>query len=196
MNIQEWSQNRKKSNTSQPVSTSLPSLDLAFDLVKEEMQGQLSRTDGLDTKVSFIIGRATGLVGVALTLQSAFLSSQSHSYCTSFIPVMLRMFPQLVKRALPIVPLLLTSSIVTLLSYRAYKIRNYYSIPVNPEALYMYLEQDVVITKIDIYERMRIQFKENARKLDEKARCLQLALLWLGLESFFFIVLLLYQSIC
>ena len=60
----------------------------------------------------------------------------------------------------------------------------------------MYLEQDVVITKIDIYERMRIQFKENARKLDEKARCLQLALLWLGLESFFFIVLLLYQSIC
>ena len=196
MNIQDWTRNRKIPNTSQPVSTSLPSLDLAFDLVKEEMQGQLSRIDGLDTKVSFIIGTATGLVGVALTLQSMFLSPQSHAYCTPFIPIALRLLPPLVKRSLPIVPLLFTSATVSFLSYRAYKIRNYYSIPVNPEALYSYLEQDVVITKIDIYERMRIQFQANAKKLDDKAKCIQCALFWLGLESFFFIALLLYQSIC
>lgn len=69
MNIQDWLQ--KKQVAQQQVNAhSLPSLDLAFDLVKEEMQAQLARVDGLDTKANFIMGAATGLVGIALTIQA------------------------------------------------------------------------------------------------------------------------------
>jgi hypothetical protein len=59
-----------------------------------------------------------------------------------------------------------------------------------------HLEQDVVITKIDIFERMRVRFKENERTMEYKVGWLQTALGWLMGESVCFILFLLYLSLC
>ncbi len=199
MNIPNWLRHKKKvappSQNPSPTNT-LPSLDFAFDLVKEEMRGQLDRVDGLDTKATFIMGAATGLVGIALTIQATIFSAHMHSACTSFIPTFLLHFPPPVKHAIPLIPLLLTCVVVLASGYRAYKIATYASIPAHPDALYDYIEQDVMITKIDIFQQMRVRFNENERTIGAKVRWFQMALNWLMIESLFFILFLLYQSIC
>jgi hypothetical protein len=200
MNILDWLRHKKR--VAPPIiqdpspTNMLPSLDFAFDLVKEEMRAQLDRVDGLDTKANFIMGAATGLVGIALTIQATIFSAHMPSSCTSAIPAFLLHFPSPVKHALPLLPLLITSVVVMVYGYKAYKIGTYASIPAHPDALYLYLEKDVVITKIDIFERMRIRFKENERTMEYKVRWLQTALGWLMAESVCFIVFLLYQSLC
>lgn len=78
------------------------------------------------------------------------------------------------KHALPVIPLLVTCSVTAVYGYRAYRIGEYASIPAHPDALYSYLEQDVIIAKIDIFERMRIRYKDNERKIDRKVRWLQI----------------------
>lgn len=195
MNIQDWLRG-KQTAQQQTNSYNLPSLDLAFDLVKDEMKAQLDRVDGLDTKANFIMGAATGLVGIALTIQATIFSVHAHSYCTPYLPAFLLLLPELVKHALPVIPLLISCTITIIYGYRAYKIGEYASIPAHPAALYSYLEQEAIITKIDIFERMRVRFKDNEYKIDQKARRLQIAMYWFMTESFFFILFLLYQSIC
>jgi hypothetical protein len=107
MNIPDWLRhNKKRAQTIQDPShdTPLPSLDFAFDLVKDEMHGQLARVDGLDTKANFIMGAATGLVGIALTIQATIFSAHVHSSCASAVPAFLLRFPSPVKHALPLLP--------------------------------------------------------------------------------------------
>jgi hypothetical protein len=175
----------------------LPSLDLAFDLTKERMSGQLARIDGLDNKANFIKGAATGIVGLALTLQTALFSAPAtSSYCTSYIPSFLHTLNPLLKRAIPLIPLIITYVIVMYLSHLAYKIDNYHEVPTNPEALYDYLAEDVAITKIDIYNRMRVHFQQNELKIRSKARWATYAFRFLEVEGLSLVLLLLYRSIC
>ena len=174
----------------------LPSLDLAFDLAKERMSGQLARIDGLDNKANFIKATATVIVGLALTLQAALFSSPATSYCTSYIPAFLHTLNPLLKRAIPLIPLIITYVLVMYLSHLAYKIDNYYEVPTDPEALYDYLVEDVAITKIDIYHMMKDNFKENEKKIRSKARRTTYALRVLELEGLSLVLLLLYRSIC
>lgn len=174
----------------------LPSLDLAFDLVKERMSGQLARIDGLDNKANFIKGAATGVVGLALTLQAALFSAPASSYCTSYIPDFLHTFPSPLKRAIPLIPLIVTYMIVMYLSHLAYKIGEYHEVPTNPEALYDYLTEDAATTKIDIYNRMKVNFKQNEGKIACKAQWVTHAFRVLELEGVALILFLLYRSVC
>ena len=68
------------------IDHTLASLDFIFDLVKERMAAQMARIDGLDTKANFIMGAATALISIALTLQAAALNAPASGYCTSLIP--------------------------------------------------------------------------------------------------------------
>jgi hypothetical protein len=174
----------------------LPSLDLAFDLVKERMSGQLARIDGLDNKANFIMGTATGIVGLALTLQATLFSAPATSYCTAYIPTFLHTLNPLLKRAIPLVPLIVTYVIVMYLSHRAYKIDHYYEVPSDPEGLYDYLTEDVAITKIDIYRMIKVNFQQNEEKIRSKARKANYALQCLELEGIVLVVFLLYRSVC
>ncbi len=174
----------------------LPSLDLAFDLVKERMTGQFARIDGLDNKANFIKGTATGLVGIALTLQATVLTSSANSYCTSFLPTFVHTLNPLLKRALPLMPLIITYILVMCLSHLAYKIDNYNEVPTNPEALYEYLQKEVAITKIDIYNRMKVNFKQNEEKINSKACWTKYAFQILELEGIMLVLFLLYRSVC
>ena len=174
----------------------LPSLDLAFDLAKERMSGQLARIDGLDNKANFFMGAATGIVGLALTLQAALFSASATSYCNSYIPTFLHTLNPLLKRAIPLLPLIVTYIIVMCLSHLAYKIDNYYEVPTDPEGLYDYLAEDVAVTKIDIYHMMKDNFKENEKKIRSKARWATYAFRFLELEGITLVLFLLYRSVC
>ena len=174
----------------------LPSLDLAFDLAKERMSGQLTRIDVLDNKANFIMGAATGIVGLALTLQAALFSAPITSYCTSYIPTFLHTLNPLLKRAIPLLPLIVTYLIVMYLSHLAYKIDNYYEVPTDPEGLYDYLTEDVAVTKIDIYRVMKVNFQQNEEKIRSKAQWATYAFRFLELEGITLVLFLLYRSVC
>lgn len=176
----------------------LASLDFIFDLVKERMAAQLARIDALDNKANFIMGAGTALVSIALTLQAAVLTSHTSGYCTSLIPTFIHSWSPLLRRAIPLVPLVVTYIIVMYLSRQAYKIDSYHEVPANPDALYTYLEQnqDVAAIKMDIYNRMRVNFTKNEAKITAKARWIERALWMLGLEGISLVLLLLYRSLC
>jgi hypothetical protein len=191
------------SNHAQPAQeadkdNTLASLDFIFDLVKERMVAQLARIDGLDNKANFIMGAGTALVSIALTLQAAVLTSHTSGYCTPIIPTFIHVWPPLLRHAIPLLPLIITYIIVIYLSQKAYKIDSYHDIPANPDALYTYLEQnqDVATIKVDIYDRMRVNFTKNEEKINAKARWIQYALWLLELEGISLVLLLLYRSLC
>src|SRR6266849_2926128 len=192
------SQNHTASvNHTQPTQeadkdNTLASLDFIFDLIKERIAAQLARIDGLDNKANFIMGAATALVSIALTLQAAVLTSHTSGYCTPIIPTFIHTWPPLLRRAIPLLPLIVTYIIVIYLSQKAYKIDSYHDIPANPDALYKYLEQnqDVATIKIDIYGRMRVNFTKNEEKINAKARWIQYALWLLELEGISLLLLL------
>ena len=83
-------------------------------------------------------------------------------------------------------------------SRQAYKIDSYHDVPANPDTLYKYLEQnqEVAAVKIDIYDRMRVNFTENEKKITAKASWIQRALWLLQLEGISLVLLLLYRSLC
>lgn len=198
------SQNHTTSNNhAQPAQeadndNTLASLDFIFDLVKERMTAQLARIDGLDNKANFIMGAATAIVSIALTLQAAVLATHTSGYCTPIIPNFIYTWPPLVRRAIPLLPLIVTYTIVMYLSQKAYKIDSYHDVPANPNALYKYLEQnqDVATIKVDIYDRMRVNFTRNEEKINAKAHWTQFALWFLELEGISLVLLLLYRSLC
>jgi hypothetical protein len=184
-----------QTNTSD--ASSLPSLDFAFDLVKERIDNQLSRIDGLDTKTNSISGSAIAILGIGLTLQTFMLSLPRHSYCSIIMPYYIHMLPSVVKHALLVLPIIVTSVIAVLYSQSAYKVGKYEEVPVNPETIfYEYLEKELHITKIDIYDRMRKAFKTNEEKIEEKVRKINCAILWLNIEISTFVVLFICLSIC
>lgn len=175
----------------------LPSLELVFDLVKERITAQLMQVDGLDNKANFIKGAATGLVSIAFVLQSVLLAAHPQSYCSTIIPIFIHTLPPLLKRAIPLLPLLITFLIVIYTSHKSYKIDNYHEVPANPRVLFnSYLEEELAATKIDILDRMVINYEKNKEKIDCKARWVNHALFWLEIEAVALVALLLYQSVC
>ena len=174
--------NKQKPTTFLPdtnKSQSLPSLDFALDTVKECASRQMARIDGLDNKAIFANGSGVGLLGAALTLQAALPSTHSHSYCTSFVPFVHTWYP-LLRHALPLFPLIVSFIFVVGYSLRAFMVRNYNEL--QPEGLYDYLEEEEVVTKIDIFKIITDNFKKNEEKAKSKAKHINYAFL-LGRQS-------------
>jgi len=92
----------------------------------------------------------------------------------------IHMLSPALKHAILITPLIATFIKVMLLSHSAYKLGEYKEVPANPEELYNYLEQDIVITKIDVFNRMKENFKTNENKIEEKATRVDHAFIWLN----------------
>lgn len=199
--ISNLASNHKQSLISTQTNTEkdqgLPSLDFAFDLVKERIDNQLSRIDGLDTKANFVSGAALGVLGIALTLQTFMLSLPRHSYCSAIIPSLIYTLPSVVKHAIIAFPLICVFVVVILCSQHAYRLDEYKEVPVNPEEIFRTcLEQEVDETKIDIYSRMIVAFKINEEKLEEKAKRISRATLWLDIEIATFVILFICLVIC
>lgn len=199
MNLANFFAKRNTKSDPQPLQgigfSELPSLDVAFDLIRARVVTQLQEVDGLDAKANFARGAATTLVGTGLILQAVLLNAQAHSYCTSLIPAFLHLLPTLLKRALPLMPLLGMYVAVVLFTHQAYKIRDYELVP-EPRELLNYLEEPVIITKIDVFKEMVDDYEQNEKKINRKAHYVSYALLALNIEGLTLVMLLLYQAIC
>ncbi len=79
----------------------------------------------------------------------------------------------------------------------AYKIVIYHEVPDQPGVdLYDYLAEDVAITKIDIYHRMKANFQQNEEKINSKVCWIKHAFRVLELEGVALVLFLLYRSVC
>ena len=171
-----------------------PGLPLAFDLIRERFYAQKERLNALDTKANFALTAATGLVSAGLVLQSLLLP-HPHSVCSIYIPNFFHSFPILVKRALPLLPLLITYLIVMIIGYRAYKTRILSDVP-TPRSLADFLPDPDYYIKAIVLSTMIEAYEENAIELNHKALLVDWAFRFLVLESAMLVLLLLYQGIC
>ena len=153
----------------------------------------MTRIDGLDNKAIFAYGFGVGILGAALTLQAALPSTHSHSYCTSFVPFVHTWYP-LIRHSLPLLPLIFSFVFMIAYSLRAFMIGNYDEI--QPEGLCDYLEEDEIITKVDVFKISVDNFKKNEEKAKSKAKRTRYAFMCLGIEIMMFILFLSYQTLC
>jgi hypothetical protein len=130
---------------------SYPSLDLAFEMTREQLNSQLSRVDTLDSKASFVFTSATVLTAASISFRQAITSIHSNLY-VDFVEIVF---------VLLYVGILFSS-------YQAYSIREYKMVPV-PTQFERYLNKDEHSTKGTLYSSMKNAFQENegviARKL-------------------------------
>jgi hypothetical protein len=171
-----------------------PSLDLIFELTKEAIAVQREQVNALDSKANFILGSATAVVSTALVLQAVQQTtplpqqSASNVYC----PIPSSKFFE----ALPLLLLLLFYLCVIFTAYLAYKNRVYKQVP-NPDELYnTYLLQEESKTKAEVFEAMRVAYKDNASKIKNKVSMLDVALVFLGCEAIALVLYLIFQVAC
>jgi hypothetical protein len=181
----------------QPIGEEIynhPGLSIVFDLVSERFDAQRERLNSLDAKANFALTAATTLVSAGLVLQSLILP-HSHSACSIIIPSILHKLPELIKRALPLLPLLFVYFIVIVIGCFAYKIREFSQVP-KPRLLIEYLPYSEYYVKAVVLSTMIEAYEENAKKLDDKASLIDWAFLALVIEAAMLVFLLLYQGIC
>src|SRR5260370_34088544 len=180
--------NRSNVQSTQGIynASDYPSLDLAFDLVKERIKSQLARIDGLDSKANFISGAGIGILGVDLTLQALQLPPAHHSYCSDLIPPFIRVLLPIPKHTILIGLLVIAFIMVMIFSHLAYRLRQYKDVPANPEGLFKRLKQNLVETKLEMYDRMIVSVNENEEKIEKKANRIDWAFIFLYIEIFAF----------
>jgi hypothetical protein len=69
-------------------------------------------------------------------------------------------------------------------------------VPEPRELLDNYLEQAVIITKVDLFKEMVDDYEQNEKKINRKARWVRYALLALDIEGGALVALLLFQALC
>lgn len=173
-----------------------PSLDMAFDLTRELLAAQMERIDGLDAKANLALVSATAVVSAALLLQALLLPSHSYSVCSVLIPGFVHALPLLVKRALPVLPLLITYLGVVITASYAYRVRDYQQVPTPRTLLDKYIDKPVDHTKALLFRAMVEAYEANEFEIKKKVVWIDYALLILVLETGLLVLLLLFQVVC
>ena len=175
-----------------------PSLSLSFDLVRDLVNAQPGRLNALDTKANFALTAATGLVSAGLVLQSLLLP-HSHAACLSILPPLLTTFlhnlPLLLKRGIPLLPLLASYLVVMIIGWRAYKTFKLGEVP-SPRDITKYLPEPDYYTKAVVFRTLIQVYENNSAKLARKASLIDWAFLFLIIEAGMLVFLLIYQGIC
>lgn len=171
------------------------SLDLVFDLVRERVVNQHERLTALDTKVNYTLGGATALVSTALVLQSLLLP-HTNSDCSVFIPHILYVLPLPIRRAIPLLPLLVTYLATVVTGVYSYRVRSIPRVPDPKRLAIFFLYQEENHTKKVVLRDMVNAFEQNEKLIFMKARVTNIAFILLVAESFALVLLLLYQTIC
>lgn len=188
----------KKREARELQSSEQSSLDLAFLLTKELIAAQLQDVNALDTKASFALGAGTGIVSAALILQSLLLPSHAHSSCSVLIPNFLnflRLLPLLLKKTIPIFPLLIAYIIVIAMAFNAYRTRDYKQIP-EPRAFLDNLDKTAQYCKESMFPEMVDAYEWNKEEAVKKAEWIDRALLALVFETLALALLVIYQVGC
>ena len=189
--------------TSNPQNYHFLSLDLAFDLAKEQIAGQMNQVDALDTKANFILGSATTLLAAALVLQAVILTVQKSppvQPTTPTSPLLQPAYCSLITTKplvlSPLVMLLIVYLILMIISFMAYRLRGYQQTP-DPETIYRkYLTEDATKTKAFIFRTMVTVYQENKKTINRKVLWVSTAFIALGIEVATLVLVLFVQVTC
>jgi hypothetical protein len=176
-------------------SPKYPSLDFAFNIIKEFITAQLQGVDALDTKANFAIGAATGVLSAALIFQPSLFTLHNHSSCSAIIPGFIHALPLLLRKALPLLILLCIYLFVMILFFAAYKIRDFQQVP-EPKHFLQNLHLTVQDAQESMIAAMVAAHEHNKKESEKKARAINTALMGVGAETLVLGLLLLYQVAC
>lgn len=168
-----------------------PSLNLAFDLIRERLNALREDSKSLDDKANFAQGSATALMSAALIIQAVLV--QNHTNCAMF--GLFRGMPQVANSILPLLPLLIPYVGVILLGIRAGRLNVYLQSP-KPDTLQDYLEQDESRTKEVLLRSMVYAYAVNEQTLKRKSKWVTYTLIFLTIEAFMLVPVLLLQASC
>jgi len=144
-----------------------PSLELCYDLAREQIVAQTNRLSTLDTKASFVLGSASILTTAALDLRSALVSSHV------LIPLL----------SILVVLGALAYVVVVLFAFFAYTLRPWKWTPQLSELKHDYIFREREYTMGTMLSNMTEVFNQNERTLLDKARWTKVAVLALLVEA-------------
>ncbi len=153
------------SNQTNPQGTEYPSLNLAFEMTKEQLSYQPSIVDALDSKANFTLSSATVLTIAATVFRGTFFA-QMNSALTDVIELVL----------------LVLYAIILFCSYQAYCLRPYTSVP-HPAKFEKYLRENEEYTKGVLYSTMVDAFEKNEGTINKKSKWATLAMSGLIIEG-------------
>lgn len=156
---------------SQVDPSTVPSLELALDLTREQLAAQKDQGTALDTKAGFVLGAAS-------LLTSALTSYKPSAALSEYPPVVQVVAPYMTFVAIGVYAL------VVLSSFRAFTLRRYQRAP-RPRRLYdTYMTLPLVWTQGTVLRTMVAVYESNERILRSKVRWTRAALIALAFEAF------------
>jgi hypothetical protein len=190
----------KSLSSRNPIKT--PSLDLLYQLMKDNIAAQVLQISSLDTKANSVQVAATALVGVALALQASLIGVTGST---------------VVNRIAQIIALLILLAVylpAIIYASKGYRVREFRR-TILPKAIFPRIEEiqvpvtheSIEVNKImeDAYRipedqsKMQITsdmvtcYLENHVKIDNKVHYIRVANLWLLVETGVFILVLVLQ---
>jgi hypothetical protein len=148
-------------------STSYPSLELCFDLARDQLDAQSKRASNLDTKASFVLGSASILTTTAVAFKAAFTSAQATN---------LGMIVLAIAGAAAYVGVVGSA-------FMAYTLRSYAWVPQVSELKAHYMTKPLEYTRGTLLSSMVIAFTENERTIGRKVVWTRAALMTLLVEA-------------
>jgi hypothetical protein len=172
--------------------SNLPSLNLAFDTVSQCLTNQRERLNALDAKGNFVFGATTALVSTALILQS-IVTSSSHANFALYIPYFALVLSSPIGHGILLIPLLVTYLIALILSYQAYKTREWERL--EPEVFMDYVNQTELYTKARLFRTMIDTYKSNENTITLKIAFIKRSFRFLIAEAILLAIFLLVQVV-
>jgi hypothetical protein len=169
------SQNNPQSPNDDPE---FHSLSIISDFTKEGLADQIAQGESLDGKANFVLGAATTLIALILTLQTVLPSGQGFFM---FLRVIVQVILTLVYLATMLSALL------------AYWTRSYKTAPDPVQLSQAYLNKSPLDTNRAVYKAMVEAFKENEPIIKTKIKLLEISFVLLSVEAGLVVILLYLQ---
>ncbi len=139
------------------------SLEIGFELTRDMVQTQFSRSDTIDSKANFVLGSATVIIGTF----AAFITGR----------------PSLSQSLIVYFPLFLSYLITIIFAFLGYNVREYKDAPAPRKFLDLLLHQGQTQTRYQVFCALVYVYEYNERQLAFKIRFVSIALIFLCIES-------------
>ncbi len=180
-NSGQYEHNFGESTTDTQPEDDVPSLDVAFDLTREQCAAQLTHLNGLDTKAGFVLASASLLTGALATWRVPTT--------TVHYPIFIEWFMM----RIPLISIVIYL-VVIVTSYFALIPRDF-TISINPTHLWQnYSKKPERWTKRKVRATMAAIYQKNKQVIDRKIRWTMAAFFALALEAVLVAVILFFQT--
>jgi hypothetical protein len=171
-----------------------PSLDIAYNLIKERLEIQRVQVAALDGKANFGLTSATLLTTGTVGIHTALATAQKTATYQFFVIAELAIDITVIATVLTIIAFIAYVCVVYA-AYRGYQLRVFKTVP-DPELLLSeYLNESEAKTKAVVVETMSVVFYENEELVKDKIRWVELSLASLVIEASLLLLLTLFQIV-